>query len=760
MSAVGDGRGSLAGRTVGGAYVLVEPVGRGGMGEVWRARQSALGRDVALKLLAGFSPSTDDRGSAARRLRDEAAAAGLVRHPRLVTLLDAGDDPELGFFVVYELLSGTTLRTVLDRQEALPWDRVADGVARDLLDALGALHGAGIVHRDVKPENLFLGDDGRYRLGDLGLAVFEGRGSRTATGAFVASVGYVAPERIGGVGEVGPACDVYAAAAVLVEAVTGRLPFKGTSTVEILSDQLKRRVAPAELRRLGVPPSVAAVLARALDPDPARRCPDVATLARELRQAAVGGEEPSVAAASATRAVRSVPDRPAPVPALPVFPAGLGRAPSPARRLVVALLVVLGLLGVAAAVLPGGRPGISSSPERSALALLEGGAVPSADLCAAFGEALPGEAPPRARGRMFLSSFCASRGDAPRAAALNGQLLQDDGPTLPQADVARLFAEAATGAAEAGTEAAWRSVLGPLVNLRGQGARWEVALVAVGETWEELATARIRALGVTEEARLARPTPVEVAARRLILEELRVVPVTDSGTSWRRGALDLRCRLLAVEGTPEAREELETTVDALMTAPGSREAAPSSNQWLARFLADASEHLLFVWPREPGTRERILRWVGEGLALVSQGDGRTVLLAVRAHMIREAKGEGWRDACVATAQEALDAASGDYGRFRGLLALAWENDQTGRHPQSRAYLDRVEETDVPADDLWRVLGSRGLAEKRLERFQEAVTLQRRALAAAPLTRRYYMGLVVDAAEADRAVYTTFNGSGP
>ena len=273
----------LAGGTViGGTYVIEKLIGHGGMGCVYRARDED-GKPVALKMLLRQKDEDESLWQeAAKRLRDEARAMSSVDHPALVRVIAWDEDPQYGPFVVLEYLLGASLRERLSRRASkLSWSDVVDKVARPMLQGLAALHAAGIVHRDVKPENIFDSGDGTYKLGDLGLAAFEGREAHTMTGTLVGTPGYVAPERFSGTDEsLTGAVDVYSAAMVIVEAMIGRHPIKGKSAVEVAKAQLESSISCKFIEGHGVP----TVAARALEGALSKRAKDRPKAADLLQQ--------------------------------------------------------------------------------------------------------------------------------------------------------------------------------------------------------------------------------------------------------------------------------------------------------------------------------------------------------------------------------------------------------------------------------------------------------------------------------------------
>ena len=245
------------------------------MGEVHRARDERLGREVAVKVLVPGSASDPER---LRRFEQEAKAAGALNHPNLLTVFDTGQH-EGSPYVVFELLEGTTLRQVVGRA-ALPPRKAVD-YAVQIAQGLAAAHDKGIVHRDLKPENLFVTRDGRVKILDFGLAklrpAFDPRAPReeaatisTATGAGVVlgTVGYMSPEQVRG----DPAdhrSDIFAFGSVFHEMLSGERPFRGETTAEVMTAILKQD--SPELANRDIPPGLERVLRRCLEKRPEER---------------------------------------------------------------------------------------------------------------------------------------------------------------------------------------------------------------------------------------------------------------------------------------------------------------------------------------------------------------------------------------------------------------------------------------------------------------------------------------------------------
>jgi serine/threonine-protein kinase len=277
---------SVEGRLAAGArlgpYEVIALLGAGGMGEVYRARDPRLGREVAIKRVRGADPSPEAR----RRFDREARAAGALNHPNLLAVYDVGDEAGMPY-VVTELLEGETLRGRLRGGALAAAEAVA--LARQVLAGLAAAHEKGIVHRDLKPENLFLTADGRLKILDFGLAkrlrVEGGSGaleqSLTGAGFVVGTLGYTAPEQLRG--ELADArADLFAVGAVLFEMLAGRRAFPGATPLETMSAVLGDE--PPPLRAAGVPAALDRLVRRCL----AKRAEERPASARELLDA-LGG---------------------------------------------------------------------------------------------------------------------------------------------------------------------------------------------------------------------------------------------------------------------------------------------------------------------------------------------------------------------------------------------------------------------------------------------------------------------------------------
>jgi dienelactone hydrolase len=284
-----------------GRFEILGKLGEGGMGVLYRARDTRLGRTVAIKLLHPEAVADPDR---ARRFLQEARAASSLNHPSIVTVHDIGEDPERGTWIAMECLEGESLRQRLARgllavPEAL---RIAVEVAR----GLAAAHAAGIVHRDVKPANVMITSSGLVKVLDFGLAKLArspavatdtaiptmSAPAATAQGMLLGTPAYMSPEQAEG-RAADARSDVFSFGAVLHEMLTGKRPFEGATAMSLLSSILKDTPAPVRSLRPGVEPPLEKLVERCLEKDPGARYPSAQELLPEL-EACLGRAAPGV----------------------------------------------------------------------------------------------------------------------------------------------------------------------------------------------------------------------------------------------------------------------------------------------------------------------------------------------------------------------------------------------------------------------------------------------------------------------------------
>ena len=276
-----------------GPYEILGWIGEGGMGEVYRARDPRLARDVAIKVIRRSFATDADR---VRRFEQEARAAGQLNHPNILAVYDSGVHDGTPY-IVSELLEGESLR---DRGKgiALPW-RKAVAVARQIADGLGAAHAKGIVHRDLKPDNLFMTSDGRIKILDFGIAkllqpignakAHDGRPADTETGTVVGTTGYMSPEQVRGE-DVDARSDIFTAGAILYEMLSGRAAFTRGSSAETTAAILKED--PPQPPGTSLPPELEHIVSRCLEKTREARfqsASDLAFALANLPESSTGG---------------------------------------------------------------------------------------------------------------------------------------------------------------------------------------------------------------------------------------------------------------------------------------------------------------------------------------------------------------------------------------------------------------------------------------------------------------------------------------
>ncbi len=264
---------------LGDRYQLQDPIGKGGMATIYRGRDTRMDRVVAVKVLREVY-STDQKF--VKRFQQEAKAASALQHPNIVQVYDYGQT-DGNYYIVMELVEGTDLRRYLRSRGVLDVDR-AIIIAHDVALGLGAAHRRGIVHRDVKPQNVLVGRGGSIKLTDFGIAsVYNNINAErlTTTGMTLGTVQYYAPEQAQGE-IVSPAADVYALGIVLYEMLTGRTPFDGDTPVAVAMQHIQDAPTPPGQLNPDIPPALEEIILRCLEKVPEMRFRDGSQLARAL----------------------------------------------------------------------------------------------------------------------------------------------------------------------------------------------------------------------------------------------------------------------------------------------------------------------------------------------------------------------------------------------------------------------------------------------------------------------------------------------
>ena len=266
-----------AGDVLEGRYRIETPIARGGMSTVYRCIDLRLGRSVAAKVM---DERFIDDPVFRTRFRREARSMAMLSHPCLVNVYDASSDGE-HVYLIMELITGGTLRELLDEQGPMkPY--AAAAVMRSVLTGLSVAHEAGMVHRDIKPDNVLINGNHQVKLADFGL-VRAGAASRHSTDQIVGTVSYLSPEQVTG-GETGPQSDVYSAGLLLFELLTGRTPFSGDTPVAHAYQRLNEDVPPPSSKVPDIPPEFDALLARATARDPNERYADAGEFLADMER--------------------------------------------------------------------------------------------------------------------------------------------------------------------------------------------------------------------------------------------------------------------------------------------------------------------------------------------------------------------------------------------------------------------------------------------------------------------------------------------
>src|SRR5688500_1392174 len=356
------------GRLLGDRYELQSVLASGGMGRVWRARDTLLQRAVAVKVLR--SEFTGDRAFLGR-FRAEAQHTAVLAHPNIAKLYDYGEVREDGehlAYLVMELVEGESLATLLQRERRLDVPQTL-GILRSTAAGLAAAHAAGVVHRDVKPGNVLLGPGGVVKITDFGIAWSASSVPLTQTGQVIGTAQYLSPEQAAG-GKAGPASDVYALGAVAYECLTGRRVFDGENSVQIAVKQIREDPDPLPA---DLPANVRRLVERALSKDPAERFPDGGALLAAVDDVLSG--RPPVPPARTRTAVMPVPLGAATPTAAPApQPSTSASGARAAVRMLVGAVAVLALLAVVVLVVRAsgqssageGNPGETTSPSAPA----------------------------------------------------------------------------------------------------------------------------------------------------------------------------------------------------------------------------------------------------------------------------------------------------------------------------------------------------------------------------------------------------------
>jgi serine/threonine protein kinase len=278
---------NVSGEVIASRYELEQLVGTGGMSNVYKAKDTLLERNVALKVL---HPHYSDDAEYIERFRREARAVAQLSHPHIVTVIDRGEDNGQQF-IVFEYVDGENLKQLLERTGPLPARRAVE-LALEVAEGLAFAHEHGLVHRDVKPQNVLLTPDGNAKVTDFGIArSLDVEHGVTQTGTVLGTSNYLSPEQANGQATT-PATDVYSLGVVLYELLTGDVPFRGENFVAVAMKHVNETPPDLLAQRPDLPMRLVVAAERALEKDPSDRFASMAQFADELRQILAGLTEP------------------------------------------------------------------------------------------------------------------------------------------------------------------------------------------------------------------------------------------------------------------------------------------------------------------------------------------------------------------------------------------------------------------------------------------------------------------------------------
>lgn len=278
------------GRLLAGRYKLLEKIGEGGAAEVFRARDQHLGRLVAVKLLRpqfASDPQSRDRFAV------EARAVATLSHPNIVDIFDFGEVPDGSMYIVMQFVEGGDLKDILrQRGRMSPGETIA--IAQQVCGALSAAHTQGLIHRDVKPQNILIDSSGNARLTDFGVVKALSAPALTQSGMTFGTAAYLSPEQATGAA-IGPASDIYSLGCVMYEMLAGAPPFTGDNAAVVAYKQVWERPRPLHDMVPEVPPSLETIVMRCLNKEPEKRYPSADMLSADLERLNTNFNQPTQA---------------------------------------------------------------------------------------------------------------------------------------------------------------------------------------------------------------------------------------------------------------------------------------------------------------------------------------------------------------------------------------------------------------------------------------------------------------------------------
>ena len=269
----------VKGQKINDRYQVIRSIGEGGMANVYLAYDTILDRNVAIKVLRG-DLSNDEKF--VRRFQREALSASSLSHPNIVEMYDVGED-DGNYFIVMEYIDGKTLKNLIKKRGALTVAEVVD-IMLQLTSAISCAHDSYIIHRDIKPQNVMILDDGRVKITDFGIAIASNASELTQTNSVMGSVHYLPPEQANGAGATAKS-DIYSLGILMFELLTGKLPFKGENAVEIALKQMKEQIPSVCAINPEIPQSIENVILKACAKNPKNRYDNVKDMYNDIKTA-------------------------------------------------------------------------------------------------------------------------------------------------------------------------------------------------------------------------------------------------------------------------------------------------------------------------------------------------------------------------------------------------------------------------------------------------------------------------------------------
>ena len=269
----------VKGQKINDRYEIIRSIGEGGMANVYLALDTILDRRVAVKVLRG-DLANDEKF--VRRFQREAISASSLSHPNIVEMYDVGEDNG-NYFIVMEYVEGKSLKSLIKKRGGLTLPEVLD-IMLQLTDGIACAHNSYIIHRDIKPQNILVLDDGRVKITDFGIAQALKRGELTETNSVMGSVHYLPPEQANGTGTTIKS-DIYSLGIVMFELLTGKVPFKGENAVEIALKQMKEPMPSIHTYKEGIPQSIENIIIKSTAKNPKNRYDTVLEMQEDIKTA-------------------------------------------------------------------------------------------------------------------------------------------------------------------------------------------------------------------------------------------------------------------------------------------------------------------------------------------------------------------------------------------------------------------------------------------------------------------------------------------